>query len=208
MVSAARGPTNINIHFEAADVSCLPPDKFREHLVLAAIVRRQVFVEELEYAEAEYQITAADNFCRHVFIKSKRGIWGDCVSASPWTLFLRFPAVVGLGLTGLPVRAHRSSCGNVNNFQKYSALKREMCGCVWRRACPVHRHPMWRCGQGLVCVGVVAEGDAIMGYVRWRLVVNPATTRPVAGVLDMLAVLARYRQQSLAKRLIGYCIQV
>lgn len=57
------------------------------------------------------------------------------------------------------------------------------------------------------CVCVRAEGDAVLGYVRWRMVVNPTTNRCVAGVVDMLCVLQTYRNSSIAKRLLGYCIQ-
>ncbi len=48
----------------------MPAAKFREHAILAAILRRQVFVDELEKAEAEYELADADRQCRHVFIKS------------------------------------------------------------------------------------------------------------------------------------------
>jgi hypothetical protein len=59
----------------------------------------------------------------------------------------------------------------------------------------------------IACV-VFAGGDAPLGYIRWRVHSNPVSCKPVYGVVDMLAVSARARRQGIAKRLIGYCIQV
>ena len=65
----SRGPSNSALHFVAGDVSdpSMPGPKFKEHLLLAGILRKMVFVEELLQAEPLYEVTEADYNFRHVF---------------------------------------------------------------------------------------------------------------------------------------------
>lgn len=64
---ARAGPTNPNLHFVAEDASTMAPDKFKGHLLLSSILRRQVFHDELEMPEALFEYAEADYNWRHVF---------------------------------------------------------------------------------------------------------------------------------------------
>jgi hypothetical protein len=70
LVQIVGTPTNPAVHFDAADETSLPPQLYRQHVILAGIVRRQVFVDELGRAEAEFEVTEADRAFRHVLIRS------------------------------------------------------------------------------------------------------------------------------------------
>jgi hypothetical protein len=64
------GPTDPNLHFVAEDVTTLPAPKFRGHLLLAALLRKQVFVDELEQPEHLYELSETDLQWRHIFAQS------------------------------------------------------------------------------------------------------------------------------------------
>lgn len=72
-------PTNPSVHFDAADETSLAPQLYRQHVILAGIVRRQVFVDELGRAEAEFEVTEADRAFRHVLIRSECRMRRCCV---------------------------------------------------------------------------------------------------------------------------------
>ncbi len=73
LLAHSRGPTNPTLHFMAADMSSLPTARFREHLLLATVLRKQVFVEELGLAEPAFELTEADQAWRHVFAQRELG---------------------------------------------------------------------------------------------------------------------------------------
>lgn len=93
------GPTDPNLHFVAEDASTLPPDRLRGHLLLAAILRRQVFCDEMELPEGPFELTDGDYMWRHVFAQS---------TPSPCD----FAAVVGRG-AGRPAVTLTSTLGSV-----------------------------------------------------------------------------------------------
>jgi hypothetical protein len=69
-IMARAGPTPSNLHFVAEDASTLAPDKFTGHLLLASILRRQVFHDEMEMPEALFEKSDEDMQWRHVFAQS------------------------------------------------------------------------------------------------------------------------------------------
>ena len=167
------GPTDPNLHFVAEDASTLPPDKLRGHLLLASILRRQVFCDEMELPEGPFEFTDADYMWRHVFAQS---------TLLSLLLMLCLPSADGEGGAG--------SCGRASASHR----------------CAARGEPSP--SAGVTAVRGCAEGDAPLGYLRWKVEVNPATQRAVAAIFDMLCVTSRARREGIAIRLIGFCISV
>ena len=66
---ASTAPTNPEIHFVAHDASS-PEAEWKGHILLASILRKTIFHDELGLPEAEYEHSHEDVKWRHVFTRS------------------------------------------------------------------------------------------------------------------------------------------